>query len=30
MMSKPKVRKVALALARQPLLAPLVDRASKR
>jgi hypothetical protein len=30
MMSKPSVRKVALALARQPLLAPLVDRASKR
>ncbi len=29
-MSMPKVRKVALALARQPLLAPLVDRASKR
>ena len=30
MMSKPKVRKAALALARQPLLAPMVNRASKR
>ncbi len=30
MMSKPRVRKVALALARQRLLAPFVDRASKR
>jgi hypothetical protein len=29
-MSKPKVRKVALALARQRLLAPFVDRAGKR
>lgn len=30
MMSKPKVRRAALALARQPLLAPMVNRASKR